>query len=145
MNHYYQHSQIQFQCQIEQLHESHPDWVQQWLQCSSNSAKSGLDVNCAAAWAQESLSDALTWAYADENGKEIQNESTLTQAYFESRLPVVMRRLAAAAVRLAATLEYLLGGDEVGEAGPMMVITTSSSTTTEEARFGLDTELLKIA
>lgn len=61
-------------------------------------------------WAEESWEDALKWAYSNEEGNEISDGEKLTMDYFLTRLPVVERRIAAAGVRLASSLEAVLAG-----------------------------------
>jgi len=73
-----------------------------WLQCSNT-----LTHECVSIWAQESLDDALLWAYLDENYNEIQNGTELTDAYYVERLFIIVTKLAMAGVRLAAALENL--------------------------------------
>eukprot|EP00567_Pseudictyota_dubia_P014702 CAMPEP_0197458832 /NCGR_PEP_ID=MMETSP1175-20131217/49756_1 /TAXON_ID=1003142 /ORGANISM="Triceratium dubium, Strain CCMP147" /LENGTH=248 /DNA_ID=CAMNT_0042993561 /DNA_START=68 /DNA_END=814 /DNA_ORIENTATION=+ len=77
--------------------------IDDWLRCSD-----GRNIKCASEWAEESWEDALTWAYRDEHAKAITDGTYLSVEYFSTRLPVVKRRLAAAGVRLAASLEYAL-------------------------------------
>merc|ERR1719453_1792295 len=62
---------------------------------------------CISKMASESIADACTYAYRDEQSNLIKDEDTLTTAYYNSRLPVVKRRLAQAGARLAALLKHL--------------------------------------
>uniref|UniRef100_A0A7S4MKC8 Aspergillus nuclease S(1) n=1 Tax=Odontella aurita TaxID=265563 RepID=A0A7S4MKC8_9STRA len=78
--------------------------IDDWLRCAD-----GLAVECPLAWAEESLDDALRWAYSNENGIEITDGANITDAYFNTRLHVVRNRLAAAGVRLANAIEIVLG------------------------------------
>ncbi|GJN37592.1 hypothetical protein PR202_gb26565 [Eleusine coracana subsp. coracana] len=55
-------------------------------------------------YASESITAACDWAY-----KGVKEDSTLQDAYFSSRLPVVNLRLAQGGVRLAATLNRIFG------------------------------------
>lgn len=73
-----------------------------WLACGD-----GRKIACTSVWAQESLGTALAFAYRDEHGLPIRNSTTLTEEYYLSRLQVVQRRIVAAGVRLAWTLELL--------------------------------------
>ena len=51
----------------------------------------------------------MEWAYTlDADKTEVQDGSTLTEAYYESRLPVVKERLVAGGLRLGATLQAIL-------------------------------------
>jgi len=75
-----------------------------WLSCGN-----GLLKECTTLWGEESLQDALSWAYRDVDGGEVVDQATLTDDYYKTRLPIVKRRLAAGGVRLAATLEHALG------------------------------------
>jgi len=89
------------------VHEATGDtdrW-KEWLACST-----GSKVSCPTAWAKESLDYALTWAYRDVRGSEVSNGTTLSEAYYETRLPIVKERLTGAAVRLASTLAMALAG-----------------------------------
>lgn len=65
-------------------------------------------------WAEESFSDALMYAYANEHGMEIVNGEVLTEAYFRTRLDVVRKRLAAGGVRLAMALEDMFSAGSSG-------------------------------
>ena len=68
----------------------------------------GSDSSCTIQWGQESFALALQYAYLDaEDEQEIHDGSTLTEAYYQSRLVIVKDRLVAAGVRLAATLEVV--------------------------------------
>jgi len=78
------------------------DNVNEWTECSD-----GRKESCVAVWAEESWEDALHWAYSDENGHEIKSGAVLTEAYINSRLPIVETRLAAGGVRLASVLETI--------------------------------------
>lgn len=74
-----------------------------WLACAD-----GHDKKCASSWAEESFDDALTWAYRNSDDEEVVNGSVLDDCYYETRVPVVKRKIAAAGVRLAYTLEVVL-------------------------------------
>jgi hypothetical protein len=75
-----------------------------WLDCADGSTQV-----CVNEWAEESFQDALEWAYRNVDGNEVIDGSVLDDMYYQTRLLVVRHRLAAAAVRLAATLESVLG------------------------------------
>ena len=77
--------------------------LDEWLRCSDTRT-----TFCPSIWAEESLADALRWSYSTESGNEVLSGAWLSEDYFETRLHVVMRRLAAAGVRLAAVLEASL-------------------------------------
>ena len=75
-----------------------------WLACAD-----GHDKKCVSSWAEESFDDALTWAYRNSNhNEEVVDGSVLDDFYYETRAPIVKRKLAAAGVRLAYTLELVL-------------------------------------
>jgi hypothetical protein len=74
-----------------------------WLACAD-----GHDKTCASSWAEESFQDALTWAYRTSDDEEVVDGSVLDELYYTTRLPVVKRKIAAAGVRLAHTLELVL-------------------------------------
>jgi len=86
----------------------HDEDVDEWLACSNP-----MEERCVSVWSEESFNDALTYAYGDENGNEIQNGAVLTEEYFNTRLPVVQTRLAAAGVRLAEALELIYSTSNV--------------------------------
>ena len=71
-----------------------------WLVCGDGRKKA-----CTTIWAEESLGSALSWAYRDVDGQEMQNGSDISDEYYVTRLQVVKRRIVAAGVRLARTLE----------------------------------------
>jgi hypothetical protein len=77
-----------------------------WLDCPY-----GGNKTCVSIWAEESLDDALTWAYRNVDGSEVVNGTVLDHAYYETRLPIVQRRIATAGVRLAATLQAIFDDD----------------------------------
>lgn len=100
----YNHSRQAFEADLEKLikEEEHAA-VQEWLSCAD-----GRNKTCTTIWGKESLEDALEWAYLNTDGNEVVNGSEISERYYETRLAVVQRRLAAAGVRLAATLEMVL-------------------------------------
>ena len=81
------------------------DYMDHWLECSN-----GRNKTCTIEWGEESFEDALMWAYRNSDNEEIVDGSVLDESYYETRLPIVEQRLLAAGVRLAATLESILGG-----------------------------------
>ncbi|KAM0880152.1 hypothetical protein ACQ4PT_033783 [Festuca glaucescens] len=72
--------------------------VQGWEECSKNLTA------CPDIYASEGITAACDWAY-----KNVTEDSTLSDDYFDSRLPVVNLRLAQGGVRLAATLNRIFG------------------------------------
>lgn len=76
--------------------------VDSWLGCHD-----GRTRVCPTMWGEESLNDALQYAYRSEEGFEIDNGSIISYDYYISRLVIIQKRLAMAGVRLAATLELI--------------------------------------
>ncbi|CAL0322305.1 unnamed protein product [Lupinus luteus] len=72
--------------------------VKGWETCDNN------EVSCANVYASEGIKEACEYAY-----KDVTDGETLSDDYFESRLPVVQLRLAQGGVRLAATLNRIFG------------------------------------
>ncbi|XP_044489676.1 endonuclease 2 [Mangifera indica] len=72
--------------------------VKKWETCSLNK------TTCPDIYASEGIKAACDWAY-----KGVTEDSTLEDAYFNSRLPIVNLRLAQGGVRLAATLNRIFG------------------------------------
>jgi hypothetical protein len=103
----YNSSQQDFQKYIENSFVT-KDNIELWSKCPKvvTSAKA-----CYSEWAEESFDDALEYAYGDENGNEVEDGAHLSEKYYETRLDVVERRLAAGGVRLAATLEVMFAMD----------------------------------
>jgi len=91
--------------------------IKAWLSCPD-----GRNKTCTSQWAAESLNDALVWAYRNSDDREVVEGSELTESYCESRLAVVQRRIAAAGVRLGATLELVLGGPKVKSFGELLLM-----------------------
>eukprot|EP01083_Nonionella_stella_P284105 967023_1 len=83
------------------------DYTKKWSKCPEGELQ-----DCVSLWAREGFHYALNYAYENEDGVEVKDGDTLTEDYFVSRLEIVKRRLAAAGVRLAATLEDMFGDDE---------------------------------
>eukprot|EP00339_Tiarina_fusa_P022639 CAMPEP_0117005448 /NCGR_PEP_ID=MMETSP0472-20121206/6063_1 /TAXON_ID=693140 ORGANISM="Tiarina fusus, Strain LIS" /NCGR_SAMPLE_ID=MMETSP0472 /ASSEMBLY_ACC=CAM_ASM_000603 /LENGTH=353 /DNA_ID=CAMNT_0004706697 /DNA_START=291 /DNA_END=1352 /DNA_ORIENTATION=- len=79
------------------------DAEEKYLKCAS----ALHNQTCTEIWGQESFAMALEYAYEMESGEEVVDGSTLTEEYYETRLPIVKDRLIAAGVRLAATLEAI--------------------------------------
>ncbi|OIW03579.1 hypothetical protein TanjilG_30999 [Lupinus angustifolius] len=76
-------------------------WANQikgWETCDNNK------ISCADVYASEGVKAACDWAY-----KDVTEDETLSDDYFESRLPIVQLRLAQGGVRLAATLNRIFG------------------------------------
>ncbi|PKA63532.1 Endonuclease 2 [Apostasia shenzhenica] len=80
--------------------DSWSDEIDQWQTCRSQS------VACADKYASESIKQACDYAY-----KDVEQDSTLGDDYFYSRLPVLEKRIAQAGVRLAAILNVIFCGD----------------------------------
>jgi hypothetical protein len=76
----------------------------------------GRKKTCVSIWGEESLEAALAWAYRDVDGEEVVDGSIIADKYYLSRLEVVKRRMVAAGVRLAWTLEQVLevGNNDLG-------------------------------
>jgi hypothetical protein len=69
----------------------------------------GANRTCTSLWGQESWSNAIRFAYTlDDNVTDVKNGATLDDGYYETRWPLAKERLAAGAVRLAATLEWIV-------------------------------------
>ena len=79
-----------------------------WVACPDGSSK-----ECVSSWAEESLDDALMYAYAHEDGSPIVSGDTLSLTYYETRIPIVRERLALGGLRLATTLELAFAGKNV--------------------------------
>jgi hypothetical protein len=71
-----------------------------WLLCAD-----GMNRDCTHEWGEESFEAALRWAYENADGEEVVDGSVLEDIYYETRLPIVKKRIMAAGVRLAVTLE----------------------------------------
>lgn len=76
--------------------------VSSWTDCTDL-------LSCPSKYASESISIACKWGY-----KGVQNGDTLEEDYFNSRLPLIMKRVAQGGVRLAMILNRALG-DERGK------------------------------
>uniref|UniRef100_A0ACD5TQC4 Uncharacterized protein n=1 Tax=Avena sativa TaxID=4498 RepID=A0ACD5TQC4_AVESA len=70
--------------------------VEGWEECGKNLTA------CPDIYATEGITAACDWAY-----KNVTEDSTLSDEYFDSRLPIVNLRLAQGGVRLAATLNRI--------------------------------------
>lgn len=73
--------------------------VESWKECDDHEQPS-----CVNRYAAESIKLACEWGY-----KNVEAGETLTDDYFNSRLPIVMKRIAQGGVRLAATLNRIFG------------------------------------
>lgn len=80
-------------------HGKWADDVDSWKECGDPQRSS-----CVNKYAVESINLACQWAY-----KGVEAGETLTDDYFNSRLPVLMERIAQGGVRLAATLNWIFG------------------------------------
>ena len=80
-----------------------PSKRDEWLACPD-----ATDQDCVMGWANHELELALRYAYRDVDGSEVREGTVLTEAYYERALPIMRQQLAAAAVRLAYTLDYVL-------------------------------------
>jgi hypothetical protein len=78
-----------------------------WMACPDGGSRA-----CTSQWGEESLNYALTWAYSNIDGTDVQDGDELSTGYYKTRLPIVKERLAAAGVRLAVTLEIQLNGSD---------------------------------
>jgi hypothetical protein len=65
---------------------------------------------CPDEWANESAAYACSNAYVDENGNVIKNGFVLGDDYYHHNSAIVDVQIARGGVRLAATLNALLGG-----------------------------------
>jgi hypothetical protein len=81
------------------MRDDDPATRERWMACPDG----GLP-ECAASWGQESWESAIRFAYQDESGSPVVSGAVLGAEYYQSRLPIVRERLAAAGVRLASTL-----------------------------------------
>ncbi|KAI8525430.1 hypothetical protein RHMOL_Rhmol13G0230000 [Rhododendron molle] len=74
--------------------------VTSWTDCSDM-------FTCVNKWAVESVNIACHWGY-----KDVESGETLDDDYFNSRLPIVMKRIAQGGVRLAMILNRVFGDSE---------------------------------
>lgn len=72
------------------------DDIIDWVTCNRKT------VTCAAEYASESITLSCNYAY-----KDVEQDSTLGDEYFLSRLPIVEKRIAQAGMRLAALLNKI--------------------------------------
>ena len=70
---------------------------------------------CPVESSEESAEMACEFAYTDELGRTVESGSVLSTAYYETRILVVERRIAAAGVRLASILNHVLGEPAPGD------------------------------
>lgn len=73
------------------------DDVSSWRDCDDL-------LSCPNKYALESINIACKWGY-----KGVKSGETLSDDYFESRLPIVMKRITQGGVRLATVLNRVLG------------------------------------
>ncbi|KAK8607915.1 hypothetical protein V6N13_023360 [Hibiscus sabdariffa] len=78
------------------------DDVASWEQCDNV-------LPCLNKYATESINIACKWGY-----KGVKSGQTLAEEYFESRMPIVMKRIAQGGVRLAMILNKVFGGSQGG-------------------------------
>jgi hypothetical protein len=100
------------------LLQDHPKWEDHYLNGPNCSVHDGYGLNrsCVVSWGQESWKMALRFAYTDvDEVTDILDGDTISEEYYESRLPIVEERLVAGGVRLAATLKAIFrpGGREI--------------------------------
>ncbi|XP_047940512.1 endonuclease 1-like isoform X4 [Salvia hispanica] len=72
-----------------------------WRECSHISS-------CVSKYAAESMDTACKWGY-----KGVESGDTLSDDYFNSRLPIVMKRIAQGGVRLGMILNRVFAGDSL--------------------------------
>jgi len=109
MNDFYNNERTQFEQALIGTIEDYANSGQLtlWLACGDGRSKA-----CTSVWAEESFGTALSFAYREVDGQEIRNSSTISEEYYISRLDVVKRRVVAAGVRLAWTLELIVKESE---------------------------------
>lgn len=82
------------------------DDVASWKDCDDL-------LSCPDKYATESINIACKWGY-----KGVKEGVTLADDYFDSRMPIVMKRIAQGGVRLAMFLNRIFGNPEEGFASP---------------------------
>ena len=88
---------------IHDIRTNHPSIYNDiWLHCSD-----ATDVHCVSIWGEKSFDLAMQYAYANVDGSEIVDGTTLEEQYYLTRHPIVGTQLAIAAVRLAVNLEQI--------------------------------------
>ena len=75
----------------------------EWLRCAY-----GGSPLCTDTWGEESFMLALTWAYKNEKGDPVTQNETISDAYYQSRMPIIGQQLVKASIRLAVTLDTQL-------------------------------------
>jgi hypothetical protein len=95
-----------------------------WTRCGD-----GARHVCVDEWAQESWLLAQTMAYRNARDEEIVTGATLSRAYYDTRIPVVLEQLCKAAARLAFTLQ--------SHAGDGTTTTTTTTTTSSSSLQGM--------
>ncbi|WJX26550.1 Endonuclease 1 [Trifolium repens] len=78
------------------------DDVVSWEHCNDIS-------RCVNNWAKESIQIACKWGY-----EGVKSGTTLSEDYFDSRMPYVMKRIAQGGIRLAMILNQVFGDSEEG-------------------------------
>ncbi|XP_039001502.1 endonuclease 1-like isoform X1 [Hibiscus syriacus] len=78
------------------------DDVASWEQCDDL-------LPCLNKYATESINIACKWGY-----KGVKSGQTLAEEYFDSRMPIVMKRITQGGVRLSMILNKVFGGSEQG-------------------------------
>jgi hypothetical protein len=68
---------------------------------------------CPSVWASESVHYACTNAYVTPAGDAIANGFSLDDSYYTTNFPIIDNQLAAGGVRLATTLNFILGNSKV--------------------------------
>ena len=88
---------------IHDVRTNHPSIYNDiWLHCPD-----ATNVQCVTSWGEESFDLAMQYAYANVDGSEIVDGTTLDEQYYLTRHPIVRTQLAVAAVRLATNLERI--------------------------------------
>ncbi|KAF5742249.1 Bifunctional nuclease i [Tripterygium wilfordii] len=70
-------------------------------------------LSCANKYAVESINMACKWGY-----KGVESGETLSDEYFDSRMPIIMKRIAQGGVRLAMYLNQIFGNPKEGFSSP---------------------------
>ncbi|XP_047321144.1 endonuclease 1 [Impatiens glandulifera] len=102
---YYDKDVDQLQEDIERnfTHGIWHDDLTSWKDCNDIST-------CVNKWATESINIACKWGY-----KDVKSGETLTDDYFNSRMPFVMKRIAQGGVRLAMILNRVFSHSDEGD------------------------------
>ena len=106
----YNNNRTVMENELRKLLKEHPKWEDHYLNgrnCGPDDGY-GLNRSCVISWGQESWKMALRFAYTDVDGEtDVVNGDTITEEYYETRLPIIHERLIAGGVRLAATLKAI--------------------------------------